>query len=67
MPKMTDAHVDAILAGWLSGSESVDGLANPAGPLYVGGTATEAALADAAPMMGTGCSICTASRPVVCC
>lgn len=67
MPKMTDAQVDAILNGWLSGSESAHGLTNPAGPLYVGGDATEASLIDDSSALFTGCSMCTASRPVVCC
>jgi hypothetical protein len=62
----TDA-VDALLDAWLEGAESAQGLANPAGPLYVGGAATEAALTDSVPLMDTGCSACTASRPVVCC
>ena len=41
-------QTDEIVAGWLSGSDSVDGLANPAGPLYIEGYAvTEAALTGA--------------------
>jgi hypothetical protein len=36
---------DDVVAGWLSGSDSIDGLENPAGPLYIEGEATtEAAL-----------------------
>lgn len=37
-------QIDEVVSGWLSGEE---GLANPAGPLYIEGTAaTEAALTD---------------------
>ena len=28
---------DDVVAGWLSGSDSIDGLENPAGPLYIEG------------------------------
>lgn len=46
---------DSVVSGWLEGGDSVDGLANPAGPLYVEGfAAVEAALsAD----MASCCSI----------
>ncbi len=67
MPKMTDAQVNEILAGWLSGSESAHGMTNPAGPLFVGGAETETSLTDASYALFTGCSACTASRPAVCC
>jgi hypothetical protein len=36
---------DDVVAGWLSGSDSIEGLENPAGPLYIEGrAAAEAAL-----------------------
>jgi hypothetical protein len=42
---------DDVVSGWLSGSDSFDGLENPAGSLYIEGyAATEAALTD--PGMG---------------
>ncbi|MFP2927392.1 DUF6229 family protein [Pyxidicoccus sp. 3LG] len=65
--KLTDANVEEILAGWLSGAESAHGLSNPAGPLYVGGTATEASLTDSTLSLFTGCSSCTGSGDVHCC
>ena len=38
---------DDVVAGWLSGSDSIDGHENPAGPLYIEGeAATEAALTN---------------------
>jgi hypothetical protein len=38
---------DDVVMGWLSGSDSVGDLGNPAGPLYIEGlAATEAALTD---------------------
>src|SRR5690242_18667939 len=43
---MRTVDSSAVLESWLSGSESAHGLANPAGPLYVGGNAAEAALVD---------------------
>jgi Family of unknown function (DUF6229) len=67
MTKMTDAQVDGILAGWLSGSEAAFGMNNPAGPLYVGGAATEAALTDASDAIVTKCSSCTGSGGSFCC
>jgi Family of unknown function (DUF6229) len=67
MSKTPDARIDAILAGWLSGSETVAGMHNPAGPLYVGGAETEAALTDAADMLLTKCSSCTGSLNSYCC
>ncbi|MFP2961340.1 DUF6229 family protein [Myxococcus sp. 1LA] len=67
MANMTDARVQEILAGWLSGSEAAHGMSNPAGPLYVGGDATEAALTDESLMLFTGCSSCSASGTGHCC
>jgi hypothetical protein len=64
---MNDAQFDEILAGWLSGSESSHGMNNPAGPLYVGGEATEAALTNATDALYTGCSSCTGSAHSYCC
>jgi len=67
MPKMTDARINEILNGWLSGSEAVSGMANPAGPLFVGGAATEDALTDATDVLFTRCSSCTGSLNSYCC
>jgi hypothetical protein len=57
----------AVLEGWLSGSESAHGLANPAGPLYVGGNAAEAALIDPTDMLYAFCSSPTGSHGSWCC
>lgn len=70
MLMMTEAHapsMDGVVAAWLSGAESADGLANPAGPLFVGGIETEQALTDPVELLLTRCSSCTASRPGFCC
>ena len=45
---MQSTTVDTVVAGWRAGLESVDGYDSPAGPLYVGGAATEAGLVDGA-------------------
>jgi hypothetical protein len=47
---------DSVVSGWLDGIDSVDGIANPAGPLYIEGlAATEAALTDVkTPISGAG-------------
>lgn len=42
-------QTDEVVSGWLSGSDNVLGLDNPAGPLYIEGAASfEAALTGAA-------------------
>ena len=46
----------AVLEGWVSGSGPVHGLVNPVRPLYVGGNAAEAALADPTDMLYAFCS-----------
>ncbi|WP_430390345.1 DUF6229 family protein [Dyella sp. 20L07] len=58
-------QTDEMVSSWLSGEDSYDGYANPAGPLYIeGAAATEAALTNAASNMlisaGTTCSTCSA-------
>jgi len=61
-------QIDNIVEGWLKGSESVNGYANPAGPLYTEGqTVTIAAVTNTDIALATNCSSCTASRPVLCC
>lgn len=45
MPQ-TSVATTAVLDAWLAGAESAYGQTNPAGPLYVGGAAAEAALTD---------------------
>ncbi len=38
---------DEVVSGWLNGSDSFDGIENPAGPLFIQGeAATEAKLTD---------------------
>ncbi|WP_327065059.1 DUF6229 family protein [Kitasatospora sp. NBC_01250] len=67
MTMFTRSRTDALVAAWLSGAEGVDGLANPAGPLYVGGAAAEAALAESYEGILTHCSSCSASLHSYCC
>ena len=55
-------QTDNILEGWLKGSDSVNGYANPAGPLYTEGqAATIAAVTSPEIALDTRCSGCTAS------
>lgn len=57
-----------IVAGWLSGADSMNGYDNPAGPLYAEGkSVTEAAMTSGDIALLTNCSSCTASRPGFCC
>ncbi|MFH0242841.1 DUF6229 family protein [Streptomyces sp. HK10] len=67
MPQATLTRADEIVAAWLDGAESSHGEPNPAGPLYVGGAATEAALVDATDALFTACSSCTGSLTTFCC
>ena len=67
MSKTTLTRADEIVAAWLDGAESAHGELNPAGPLYVGGAATEAALVDASNALFTACSSCTGSLNSWCC
>ncbi|MFF7636363.1 DUF6229 family protein [Kitasatospora sp. NPDC008050] len=67
MPTLTRSRTDAVVAAWLGGAEGADGLANPAGPLYVGGAAAEAALAESHEGILTHCSSCSASMHSYCC
>jgi hypothetical protein len=61
-------QTDNIVEGWLNGSDSVNGYANPAGPLYTEGHAvTIAAITNPDVAAVTNCSSCTASRPYACC
>jgi hypothetical protein len=61
-------QTDKILAGWLSGADSVDGYDNPAGSLYTEGHATTiAAFTSTDIALASNCSSCTASRPGFCC
>ncbi|MGW1991831.1 DUF6229 family protein [Embleya sp. NPDC001921] len=55
------------LDAWRSGAETADGVENPAGSLYIGGSATEQSLTEidvAAISCGTACS---GSRTRPCC
>lgn len=68
MKKMNaDVGAEEIVSSWLTGAPVLAGVANPAGPLYVGGVSTETALAEASDSLYTGCSSCTASFHVYCC
>jgi hypothetical protein len=63
---------DEIVSGWLSGSDSIGGYENPAGPLYIQGrAATEAAMTDRSQgmMAGTlqGGTTCSLARGCACC
>lgn len=63
---------DEIVSGWLSGSDSISGYDNPAGPLYIEGqAATEAALTSAGQEMNTlslhGSTTCSMARGCACC
>jgi hypothetical protein len=66
---------DDVISGWLSGSDSIDGLDNPAGPLYIEGQeATEAALTNPgmrASVLGTmslvGGTTCSYGGGCLCC
>jgi hypothetical protein len=57
----------AILESWLSGAESAQGQPNPAGPLYVGGSAAEAALTDSSDALYGFCSSPSGSAGSYCC
>jgi hypothetical protein len=65
MPHSADST--AILEAWLSGAETAFGEANPAGPLYVGGAAAEAALTDPTDSLYGFCSSPSGSRGSYCC
>ena len=55
---------DTIVSGWRSGADSVDGLDNPAGPLYIQGqAATEAAMLDSNGALITGTLTAVTCRP----
>lgn len=66
---------DEVISGWLEGSDSIDGLDNPAGPLYIEGqAATEAALTNPgmrATVLGcmtlAGGTTCSYSGGCLCC
>jgi hypothetical protein len=61
-------QAQSILAGWLSGAETVNGKANPAGSLFIGGAKALLALTDASDLNYTGhCSSCSASAHTQCC
>ncbi|KRV48298.1 hypothetical protein AQ490_25100 [Wenjunlia vitaminophila] len=61
------AETKDIVSGWRAGAESVGAFDNPAGPLYVGGAATEAGLTRPDVAAVTGLSPCTGSGPIDCC
>ncbi|WP_369386453.1 DUF6229 family protein [Streptomyces sp. CG1] len=66
MPQSSvQAHV--VLDAWLTGAESAFGQVNPAGPLYVGGSAAEAALTDPSDSVYGFCSSPSGSHGSWCC
>ncbi|MHC0430991.1 DUF6229 family protein [Streptomyces sp. O3] len=67
MSVMSATRTDEIVTAWLQGAETACGTDNPAGPLYVGGAAGEAALTDATEAMFTACSSCSGSMHSYCC
>ena len=62
----TSANTNDIIALWLNGAEVAFGEINPAGPLYVGADAAEAAIIDPE-LPHTGCSSCSGSLRSYCC
>ncbi|MDQ0938716.1 DUF6229 family protein [Streptomyces sp. NPDC005407] len=63
----SNASTDSVVSAWRSGAESAEGAGNPAGSLYIGGSATERGLTEidvAALTCGTACS---GSRTRPCC
>ncbi len=64
---MAESTVTSIIEAWLSGAETAFGESNPAGPLYVGGDAAEAALTDSADALYGFCSSPSGSRGSYCC
>lgn len=65
---------DDVVSGWLDGSDNVDGLDNPAGPLYVEGSqAMESSVGEADvfaslnPRTTATCSSCSFSGGCCCC
>ncbi|MFE9095908.1 DUF6229 family protein [Streptomyces sp. NPDC007264] len=66
MPQTRVSH-STVIEAWLSGAESAYGQSNPAGPLYVGGTAAEAALIDPSDSLYGFCSSPSGSHGSFCC
>ncbi|MEV5957682.1 MULTISPECIES: DUF6229 family protein [unclassified Streptomyces] len=66
MPQTRVSH-STVIEAWLSGAESAYGQSNPAGPLYVGGTAAEAALTDPSDSLYGFCSSPSGSHGSFCC
>jgi hypothetical protein len=67
MPSTLDSQVGPLMAAWLGGAESAFGRSNPAGPLFVGGEAGEAALTDSTDSLMAFCSSPTGSAHSYCC
>ncbi|GCE00240.1 DUF6229 family protein [Embleya hyalina] len=67
MRTASNATRNPVVDAWRSGAETADGVENPAGSLYIGGSATEQGLTEidvAAISCGTACSW---SRTRACC
>ncbi len=62
-----ETRVDHIISAWLGGAESALGRQNPAGPLFVGGAAGEAALTDSTNALMGWCSSASGSHGSYCC
>ncbi|RAG85220.1 hypothetical protein DN069_12685 [Streptacidiphilus pinicola] len=67
MPSAAAAHPGRIVDAWLAGAETAFGKDNPAGPLFVGGGAAEAALTDSTDALMAFCSSPTGSYHSYCC
>ncbi|MEU9098435.1 DUF6229 family protein [Streptomyces sp. NPDC048361] len=63
----TGVSASTVLNAWLSGADSAYGQLNPAGPLYVGGAAAEAALTDPSDSLYGFCSSPSGSHGSWCC
>jgi hypothetical protein len=66
MPVLATERADEIVAGWRSSTEPTDGVDNPAGELYAGGTFAEADIVQASAMRAT-LSTCTTGSDRCCC
>jgi len=59
---------DKVVSSWLNGIDCVDGMDNPAGPLFIQGTAaTEAAMADPSNIVSVSTASCLPGGGCHCC
>ncbi|WP_406291554.1 DUF6229 family protein [Embleya sp. NBC_00896] len=59
--------VDEIVDAWRAGAASPRGMENPAGSLYIGGSATERGLTEIDVAAQTCGTVCSVSRTRMCC